>query len=65
MKEKKKVWFPLQHYITDAAQENIHMWLDFIEARVEWETEQLPAGLKQMERKMRKKRGGTAQSCQR
>ena len=65
MKEKKKVWFPLQYYITGTAKENIHMWLDFLEARVEWETEQLPAGLKQTERKMRKKRGGTTQSCQR
>ena len=65
MKEKKKVWFPLQYYITGTAKENIHMWLDFLEARGEWETEQLPAGLKQTERKMRKKRGGTTQSCQR
>ena len=65
MKEKKKVWFPLQYYITGAAKENIHMCLHFIEARGEWETEQLPAGLKQTERKMRKKPGETTQSLKR
>ena len=64
-KEESLVPFTVLHYDTGAAKENIHMWLDFIEARVEWETEQLPAGLKQTERKMRKKRGGTTQSCQR